>query len=239
MGKKSKSTPPATNSSTTGMNNTNMDRLSEQLNDVTAQVVHNIMKMDLLHQQWMNYLFVLSFVVVLISIYQIYSNFNPNHINIVDDVDGRNHQLLLLIRSLPTPLQALLHIDYSIITHIISTCMSTLLFLFIKEVQQKLYDQQPLSNSWVQIFRHFYFRMAQFCILPTMIFYYYHTKNNQQSRPTSSVSQQFPIVIIYFVIATSCMWFMQHQSHRMYHSYSSIVRLRGELMQKQQEQKKQ
>lgn len=253
MGKKSKNTPSTT--STTGSteaNNTtgSMDRLSEQLNDVMVQVLHNIMKMDLLHQQWMNYLFVLSFIVVIISIYQIYSNFNTNQ-SYIDITDSRNHQLLLFIRKLPKPIQVLLHIDYSIITHIISTCMSTLLFLFIMDVKQKLQDQQPLSNSFTKIFRHFYFRMTQFCFLPTLLsyyYYYYHIKNKKHpSIPTSSSSsssssithQQFPIVIIYFVIATGCIWFMQHQSHRMYRSYYSIIRLRSELMQKQYEQQQQ
>ena len=243
MGKKSKNTPGT--STTEVNNNNNNNRLSEQLNDVTVQVVHNIMKMDMLHQQWMNYLFVLSFIVIIISIYQIYSNFDANH-NYIDHTDSRNHQLILFIRKLPKPIRLLLHIDYySITTHIVATCMSSLLFLFIMDVKQKLHDQQPLSNSvWTKIFRNFYFRLTQFCFLPTMISYYYLSKsNNHPAIPKSSLSpasiniqQQFPIVIIYFIIAAVCMWFMQHQSDRMYRSYYSIVRLKSELLLKEYEQ---
>lgn len=240
MGKKAK--PPAgtnTDKDTTG---TNIERLSVQLNDTTAQVLYNIMKMDTLHQQWMTYLFVLSFIVVLISVYQIYINFDSNY----DHMDSsnrenhdRHHQLMLFIRKLPKPIQLLLHIDYAITTYIMSTCMSIFLFLFMIDVKQQLQEQQPLSNSMTAIFRHFYFRMTQFCFLPTMLLYYYHSKNKILSNPTSSSSilqQQFPIVIVYFVIATVCIWFMKHQAERMYQSYNTLARLKVELAQKEYEQ---
>ena len=222
---------------------TTTQRLTQQLNDTTAQVIHNIMRMDVLHQQWMNYLFVLSFIVVLISMYQIYSNFDSNYNNI-DITNGgnhdrhRRHELKLFLSQLPKPLRVLLHIDYSIITYIVSTCMSIFLFLFMIDVKQRLQEQQPLSNSMTAIFRHFYFRMAQFCFLPTMVLYYYQSKNSNSSITSSPsiLHQQFPIVIIYFVIATVCVWFMRDQAERMYRSYNALVRLKMELKQKEFEQ---
>ena len=222
---------------------TTTQRLTQQLNDTTAQVIHNIMRMDVLHQQWMNYLFVLSFIVVLISMYQIYSNFDSNYNNI-DITNGgnhdrhRRHELKLFLSQLPKPLRVLLHIDYSIITYIVSTCMSIFLFLFMIDVKQRLQEQQPLSNSMTAIFRHFYFRMAQFCFLPTMVLYSYQSKNSNSSITSSPsiLHQQFPIVIIYFVIATVCIWFMRDQAERMYRSYNALVRLKMELKQKEFEQ---
>jgi uncharacterized membrane protein YqiK len=47
---------------------------------------------------------------------------------------------------------------------------------------------------------------------------------------------QFPIVVIYFVIAIVCIWFMQHQAERMYRSYDALIRLKSELAKKEQEQ---
>jgi hypothetical protein len=242
MGKKAKQT--AGTNTDDGATGTNIERLSVQLNNATAQVLHNIMKMDMLHQQWMNYLFVLSFIVVLISVYQIYINFDSNY----DHIDSTNrenrdhhHQLMLFIRKLPKPIQLLLHIDYAITTYIMSTCMSIFLFLFMIDVRQQLQEQQPLTNSMVAVFRNFYFRMTQFCFLPTMLLYYYHSKNKTPSILTSSSSssilqQQFPIVIVYFVIATVCIWFMKHQAERMYQSYNTLARLKVELAQKEYEQ---
>ena len=245
MGKKSKQTTSTETNTDTGTTTSNFERLSVQLNDATVQLRYNIMTMDKLHQQWMNYLLVLSLIVVLISTYQIYSNFDSNFSNIDKKIHGYHdhHQFMLFVRKLPKPIQTLLHIDYSIITYILSTCMSIFLLIFMIDVKQRLQQQQPLLDSMTAIFRHFYFRMTQFCFLPTMISYYYYSKNNLPSISTTSSSssssilpQQFPIVIVYFVIATVSVWFMQHQAERMYRSHHALVRLKLELTQKEHEQ---
>jgi hypothetical protein len=236
MTKKSKSTK---SKNTTESNaGTSIEHLSDQLNDVTVQVLHNIMKMDSLHEQWINYLFVLSNVVILLSFYQIYSIFATNH-NDIGHTFNHSAPSSMFIQKLPKPLHIFLQIDSSIITYIISTFMSLFLFLFITVVKRRLQEQQPLTNSLTGIFRHFYFRMTQLCSLPTMILYYNQLKKLDQSTiPSASASSvqhhQFPVVIIYFVVVSICIWFMQYQSIRMHRSYNAIVRLRSEFMQKQQ-----
>lgn len=241
MTKKSKSATDGKSKNTTDSNTgtSSIEHLSDQLNDVTVQVLHNIMKMDSLHEQWINYLFVLSFVVILLSFYQIYSIvFNTNH-NDIGDTGNHSAPSSMFIQKLPKPLHILLEIDSSIITYVISTCMSLFLFLFITVVKRRLQEQQPLTNSLTGIFRNFYFRMTQLCSLPTMILYYNQLKKLDQSTiPSASASSvqhhQFPVVIIYFVVVSICIWFMQYQSIRMHRSYNAIVRLRSEFMQKQQ-----
>ncbi len=239
MTKKSKSTTDSKSKNTTDTNTgTSIEHLSDQLNDVTVQVLHNIMKIDSLHEQWINYLLVLSFIVIILSFYQIYSVFNSN-LNYIIDTDNHSSQISMFIQKLPKPLHVLLQIDSSIITYVISTCMSLFLFLFITDVKRRLQEQQPLTNSLTGIFRSFCFRMTQLCSLPTMLLYYNQSKNRDQSTiPSSSASSvqhhPFPVVIIYFVVVTICIWFMQYQSLRMHRSYNAIVRLRSEFMQKQQ-----
>jgi hypothetical protein len=187
-------------------NTKHTERLLQQLQTTDEQLERNIFVMARLHQQWWTYLWVLSCLVMGITLYQFYQS-----------VSTCSHQLSAWK---PQPPHYYLLLKHSA-RHILSTGMSITLTLFLK-------TSSPAAPS---VFRQPYFRVTQYCTGPIMVLY------AAQSYEPSCIpvpkeevnAPTFPVVVVFFVIATVSVALMQQQRKQMRTSQDAVRSLQKEL----------
>jgi hypothetical protein len=232
--------------------NSNAERLLEQLRNALLKLEHSAVRMDTLHWQWNNYLILLSLFVLGISLYQLYISGSQCY----SDVQfwNGNPTSPLVVR--PTTAVGMI-LRYSML-YIISILMIVLLALFL---QKKLVLHNSNAGEMLPLFRHAYFRFAQSCLGPILFLYYNKCMSGKDTKGSSSYDilpcipkswlaliekdgnahpafvtmsspQQFPVVVIFFIIASLSIYFMQQQRKQMTHNKNAILTLQTELQQR-------
>ena len=229
------------------------DRLLEQLRQALYKMEHQAVRMETLHLQWSSYLILLSLFVLGISLYQLYVN-GRHCYNDIQLWNARPTAPFTVQHA--TALGMILR--YSVL-YGMSTYMMLLLALFL---QKKLVLQpHATDNTPPPLFRHAYYRFAQSSLGPILFLYCYKNMagNNVPGRTSYEIlpcipqswrtwispqeegatpfltwteKQPFPVTVLFFVIGSVSVYFMQQQRKQMTSSKNTILTLQAELLQK-------
>ena len=244
---------PATKKSSSSSLSAQLDRATETLHKNAAQIAR-------LHGQWRSYLTLLSYLVVLLSFHQFQSissaclydikAWNQHH----DGAAAANEQPADDPR-IVSGAQAVTLVLRDAAAVVLGIVMASLLCAWL----------QKATGEATADLTHPLYRTAQSCVLPVLGILYYQTfhkptntcledlllRDDDEQQPTlpeglelpSATTKPksaagFPVVLVFHVIVTACVWFMNKQRTKLLQSELAVQELRDELQQAAETKKK-
>lgn len=151
------------------------EQLVEQLDRAAVQLTQSRAQMLTLHQQWQMYLTILSYVVVALSIQQVYagsrqclSDIANANANAFSNGSNTNDTLIIL------QWEAIMIATRDSAVPILGVCMALLLSLFLRSLPSDSIFFSPNDGTAFFVFSHPLFLTAQSCILPLLMLYFHH-----------------------------------------------------------------
>mmetsp|Transcript_9315 Transcript_9315/g.12353 ORF Transcript_9315/g.12353 Transcript_9315/m.12353 type:complete len:253 (-) Transcript_9315:287-1045(-) len=223
--------------------------LEGELQRAETAIRNNQFQVNAIHKQWRTYLARLSYMVLVIAFHQMQ---NPSAACIVDvkkfnevttePIDGYKVTLLVLSDSM---------------IHLLAIVMAASLSFYLQHQPNVIGSpakQQEAMSKRQLLFADARYMMANACIPPLLALYFGSKKTNEDGSPRTlscldhtlleqagvepaERRRSLPVVLVFHVIVTACMWFMDMQQNQVLVNLEKVDKLREDLQEAQQQAK--
>uniref|UniRef100_A0A7S2VFT6 Uncharacterized protein n=1 Tax=Entomoneis paludosa TaxID=265537 RepID=A0A7S2VFT6_9STRA len=228
--------------------------LEEELERAEIAIRNSQFKVNSIHKQWKTYLQRLSYMVLLISIHQMRSPTTAclkdakqfNQVLEARTLDGDDMTLI-------TGKKVVLLVLADSMVHLLAICMAACLSFFLIQQQPPpdpslspaaQQEQMTIQAQTQAVFANPRYLLSNACIPPMLALYFGHQKKQSDASVSSCLEphllvaagvtpepreRSLPIVLVFHVIVTACIWFMDMQQNQVYDNVKKLHTLRSEL----------
>lgn len=220
------------------------ETLESELERAETAIRNNQFQVNAIHKQWKTYLQRLSYMVLLIAFHQMQSPSTAclkdvKSFNLVapEPITGKEVILLVLSDSM---------------VHLLAIVMAASLSFFLLHQQESSASpakQQEKQQQKQMLFSNPRYMLSNACIPPLLALYFGSQKAGKYSScldmdlleqaQVEPVERQrsLPVVLIFHVIVTFCLWFMDMQQDQILTNIQKVDTLRRELLQAREQDK--
>ena len=232
-------------------NPANSAGVEADLDRAEAAIRSNQAKVDALHKQWKTYLVRLSYMVLVIAFHQLQS---PSAACLKDvkqynqalaESEDNNDQTAL------DGFQATQLVVQDCLVHLLAIIMATCLAFYLQSQQEEKTFLQKVARKQL-VFADSRYMVSNACI-PFLLFSFFRSQKTDDNGSPVTYScmdegllqsvglepeerqRSLPVVLVFHVIVTACLWFMDLQQNQVMDNLKKLEKLRQDLTHAQQE----